>query len=130
LAGQTLFSYPTEQGAAAVTSTDVNRYLAEIMGGPFTAKDFRTWGASTDVAEHLAVETGSDEEARMLQAVDLAAERLGNTREVCRSSYLHPVVPAAFRDGRLFEAWRRSRKGLWLGRAESTVNRLIVDAGR
>lgn len=133
LAGQTLFGYETPEGVAAVTSTDVNAYLADTMSGPFTAKDFRTWGASTAIAEELM--TGpdvGDEDARMLSAIDITAEKLGNTREVCRSSYLHPLIPEAFRNGGLHSAWVRSRRGTWLGRAESAVNRVIddEDAGR
>jgi DNA topoisomerase-1 len=111
-----------------ITSTDVNDYLSDVMSGPFTAKDFRTWGASTAVAEDLA--TGQDQEdddARLLRAIDATAEKLGNTREVCRSSYLHPVIPEALRDGSLQKAWARSRRGMWLGRAESAVNRLVAE---
>ena len=71
-----------------------------------------------------------DEEARLLNAIDATAERLGNTRAVCRSSYLHPIVPEAFHSGALQEAWERSRRGLWTGRAESTVNRLLAGASK
>lgn len=130
LAGQTLFGYESDQGVTSITSTDINGYLAETMSGPFTAKDFRTWGASTAVAEDLA--TGhhdGDADVLLLRAIDATAEKLGNTREVCRSSYLHPLIPQAFRDGSLQLAWARSRRGSWLGRAESTVNRLIAEAG-
>jgi DNA topoisomerase-1 len=66
-----------------------------------------------------------EDEARLLRAIDVAAEKLGNTRAVCRSSYVHPVIPEAFFDGRLTDAWRRSRRGRWLTRAESAVNRLV-----
>lgn len=126
LAGQSLFGYETDQGVTSITSTDVNSYLAQAMSGPFTAKDFRTWGASTAVAERLAADPhAGDEEAHLLRAIDAAAEKLGNTREVCRSSYLHPLIPEAFRDGSLRDAWARSRRGPWLGRAESAVNRLM-----
>jgi DNA topoisomerase-1 len=82
------------------------------------------------VAEDLA--TGRDDgdpDSLLLRAIDATAEKLGNTREVCRSSYLHPLIPQAFRDGSLQPAWARSRRGSWLGRAESTVNRLIAEAG-
>jgi DNA topoisomerase I len=133
LGGQTLFGYETPDGVAAITSTDVNAYLADTMSGPFTAKDFRTWGASTAIAEELMTgpEVG-DEDSRLLSAIDATAEKLGNTREVCRSSYLHPLIPEAFRTGALQNAWAGSRRGAWLDRAESAVNRLIEDeaAGR
>ena len=128
LGGQTLFGYETPEGVTAITSTDVNNYLVETMSGPFTAKDFRTWGASTAVAEELMTgpEDGN-EETRLLRAIDSTAEKLGNTREVCRSSYLHPIIPDAFHSGALAHAWAHSRRGTWLGRAESTINRIIAD---
>jgi DNA topoisomerase-1 len=125
LDGQTLFCYPGEDGVVSITSTRVNRYLAEAMEGSFTAKDFRTWGASTCVAESLVSDPDDEDEARLIRAIDVAAEKLGNTRAVCRSSYVHPVIPEAFFDGRLTDAWRRSRRGRWLTRAESAVNRLV-----
>lgn len=128
LEGQTLFSYPTPQGPAALTSTDINGYLGEVMGGPFTAKDFRTWGASACVIECLAQAGEQDEEKSVLDAIDHAAERLGNTRAVCRTSYVHPVTIDAFGTGALLRAWRRSRTGLWMGRAESALNRILAAA--
>jgi DNA topoisomerase-1 len=130
LAGQTLFSYEADQGINAITSSDVNDYLAAVMSGPFTAKDFRTWGASTAIAEDLATAPDDlDEETSLLNAIDATAERLGNTRAVCRASYLHPIIPEAFKTGALQEAWERSRRGAWMARAESTVNRLLPVTG-
>ena len=130
LDGQTLFGYETTDGVASISSTDVNRYLADTMSGPFTAKDFRTWGASTFVTEELmkSRRDADPEDDRVLAAIDAAAEKLGNTREVCRSSYVHPLIPEAFHSGALARAWSRSRRGLWLGRAESAVNRLMAGA--
>ena len=126
LAGQTLFSYECDNGVLPISSQDVNDYLADILDGPYTSKDFRTWGATTTVARDLAT-NGRSEGHRdpVLAAIDCAAEQLGNTREVCRSSYLHPEIPEAFHDGRLADAWRSSRRGQWLDRAESTVNRVL-----
>lgn len=131
LAGQTLFSYEANHGVGAITSTDVNLYLADATGQQFTAKDFRTWGASTTVAGHLASSPEPDlsPEKQFLSAVDVAAERLGNTREIARASYVHPIVEQAFTDGKLMAAWIRSRKGKWLSRAESTLNRLLDTGG-
>ncbi|HEU4894302.1 MAG TPA: DNA topoisomerase IB, partial [Acidimicrobiia bacterium] len=89
LGGQTLFSYPAPDGTmSSVSSSDVNGYLSDTLGGPFTAKDFRTWGASSLVVGELARSHGEDLplEDRVRDAIDLAAERLGNTRAVCRAS--------------------------------------------
>ena len=48
LPGQQLFQYIDDDGQRCpVGSGEVNDYLREAMGGEFTAKDFRTWGATT-----------------------------------------------------------------------------------
>jgi DNA topoisomerase I len=125
LSGQTLFSYENGSGPAAVTSTDINDYLSLVTGSRFTAKDFRTWGASSAVAGQLAISPGDAMETEVLDAIDLAASKLGNTRAVCRSAYVHPEVIEAFSDGRLAEAWKKSRTGLWLDRQESALNRVL-----
>ena len=45
--GQRLFQYLDEHGQnRPVTSSDVNDYLKETMGFPFTAKSFRTWAGT------------------------------------------------------------------------------------
>lgn len=126
LEGQTLFSYPVDDGdLESVTSTDVNAYLANAMGGPFTAKDFRTWGASSLVLGELANARGDDPKA-VLAAVDAAADHLGNTRAVCRDSYVHPGVVDAYDNGSLSQAWRNSRTGKWLSRPESALRRILA----
>ena len=126
LSGLTLFSYRCDNGVVSISSDDINLYLSDTLDGPFTAKDFRTWGATTTVTHQLATNGGDPEGGDpILSAIDHAAERLGNTREVCRSAYLHPSIPEAYSDGSLLEAWQRSRRGKWLARAESTVNRLL-----
>lgn len=131
LDGQTLFSYETDHGIDAISSTDVNEYVAGAAGDEFTAKDFRTWGASAIVTGELAAgpEAEGETNGHFLAAVDVAAEWLGNTREVCRNSYVHPVVEEALSTGRLTAAWKSSRRGKWLTREESTLNRLLSSAG-
>ncbi|HWB89513.1 MAG TPA: DNA topoisomerase IB [Acidimicrobiia bacterium] len=128
LAGQTLFSYELDSGGtASIQSTDVNRYLEDATGMPFTAKDFRTWGASAVVTGELASSGASveDHDAAVLAAIDVAAETLGNTRAVARSSYVHPAIIDAHACGELGEAWRRSRSGRWLVRSESTLSKIL-----
>lgn len=127
LGGQTLFGFESEAGVGTIGSGDVNDYLAGTTGRPFTAKDFRTWGATSIVVGHLAVcDDVETSQTRFLEAVDVAADRLGNTRQVCRSSYVHPIIEEATEDGRMAEAWRRSRSGKWLTRPESAVRRLLA----
>lgn len=127
LNGQTLFSYEADGQVGSVTSTEVNDYLSAGSTLRFTAKDMRTWGGTCVVAEELVAGTnGPPSEKRVLEAIDAAAERLGNTRAVCRASYVHPAILEAYEDGSLGGAWTRSRSGRWLSRPESTVNRLLA----
>ena len=128
LDGQTLFSYETSGGkVGAVTSSDVNTYLSEALGGAFTAKDMRTWGASALVTGELARNLDEpDPETRLLGAIDAAAERLGNTRAVCRSSYIHPDVVRANRGQQLPGIWRRAKSGTWTNREESALRLLLA----
>ena len=119
--GQLLFQWRDDDGELRpVRSSDVNDRLRELSSLDVSAKTFRTWGASLKAATLLADagEPSSEREARrtVLEAVDEVAEHLGNTRAVCRASYVHPAVPAAYESGRLPDWWRdgpsRSGKGL------------------
>lgn len=113
LPGQVLFQYVSEGERRRVRSHDVNAYLKEASGGDFTAKDFRTWVASVMAARLLAEEpvaTTKTEAARRENAVTaVVAERLGNTRTVCRNSYIFPGVYECYRDGTLAQGWARNR---------------------
>ncbi len=111
LPGQQLFEYAEVDGTVrAIGSSDVNTYLGEHGAPGMTAKTFRTWNATVRAAEGLA-EIAVLEEAptkRVLNAVvDQVADHLGNTRSVCRNSYLHPAVADAYLDGSLVKQWRR-----------------------
>lgn len=129
LPGEDLFQYLDGDQVVDVTSTSVNKYLRTLTSGERTAKDFRTWGGTVVAAETLAeigpAETKRETERNILVAVDAAAERLGNTRAVARSSYVHPSVSAAYSDGSLAQTWRVSRSTSRLSRAERTVLKLL-----
>ena len=104
LPGQSLFQYRDDHRRVKnLSSTDVNQYLQEICGGPFTAKDFRTWAGTLAAAQALAKleipESKTAINRAIVKAIDCVAESLGNTRAVCRSSYVHPAVIESFRDG-------------------------------
>jgi DNA topoisomerase I len=129
LPGEELFQYLDDGEVVDVTSTDVNAYLREATGGPFTAKDFRTWGGTVVAAESLAgagpASTKREADKKVLAAVDTAAEALGNTRTVCRNCYVHPGVEEAYRDGSLLEAWKGSRASTRFSRGESCVLKVL-----
>jgi DNA topoisomerase I len=101
-----------------LSAADANALLARLTAGAMTCKDFRTWGGSA-VALEARIEGATD-----VEAVDAAAERLGNTRAVARSSYIHPDVLGAPIE-ELHAAWRGSRGSLRLDRRERALARLL-----
>jgi len=98
LPGQMLFQYVNGDGIPqAVTSADVNAYIRDATGGDFTAKHFRTWGASVIFFDQLLKK---DEEKRLSlkTALEPVAEALGNTPAISRKSYVHPKLIDALQD--------------------------------
>ena len=132
LGGQELFSYLDGDRVCDVGSSDVNDYLRDRTGAPVTAKHFRTWGGTCAAAAALAVcrpaSTVKQTEAQVLAAIDVAACALGNTRAVCRSSYVHPTILDAHRSGELLEAWRRARATERASRVERAVLSVLQQA--
>jgi DNA topoisomerase-1 len=101
--GQHLFQYRDDRGAARpVGSADVNAYIRATAGGEFTAKDFRTWAGTMKAAALLAELPPPASKAAgaraVVRVVKEVAGELGNTPAVCRKSYIHPKVIAAYLD--------------------------------
>ncbi len=104
LPGLELFQFLHDDGARqTITSDDVNAYLQAAGGRHVTAKDFRTWGGSilAAVALRAAGPAPNKKEAlgNIIRAIDAVAERLGNTRTVCRKYYVHPALLHAYLQG-------------------------------
>ena len=102
--GRTLFQYLDESGAPqCIDSVAVNAYLREITGQNFTAKNFRTWAGTVLAAKAVCdlPECTSDASFKrnIVRAIDTVAAKLGNTRAVCRGSYIHPGVFDGYRAG-------------------------------
>ena len=105
LPGTELFQYLDAKGKRhTVSSDDVNAHLREITGRDVTAKDFRTWGGTMHAAVTLRsmgpASSRREADRNIIRAVDLVAERLGNTRAVCRKCYVHPALLHAYLSGR------------------------------
>jgi DNA topoisomerase I len=126
LPGQTLFSYRDEAGELrAVSSQDVNAYLKDAMGDQFTAKDFRTWGASLIAYEVLNdARTAKQAGATFKQMLVTVAEALGNTPAMARKAYIHPRLIAMAKDGN-FIPGRAGRMMRHLSRAERGLIALL-----
>ena len=128
LPGQALFQYLGDDGRRSpVGSGEVNDYLRETMGGEFTAKDFRTWAATTKAVVLLSRSrdaSGRSERACkdvISRVVEQVAQELHNTPAVCRKSYINPAVFEAWRSGHLRQVVAGDLTKLSSGRAERKV---------
>jgi DNA topoisomerase-1 len=116
LPGYKLFQYIDDDGRhQEVDSADVNAYLKEITGEDFTAKDFRTWAGTVLTATALReLERGGSQahaKRNVVKAIEAVSKLLGNTRTVCRKSYIHPAVIDSYMDGTMDEAIGRRKRG-------------------
>ncbi|MCW2779239.1 MAG: topoisomerase, partial [Frankiales bacterium] len=87
-----------------VKSHDINDHLHELLGGDYSAKDFRTWNATVLTAVGLAVsiEAATTQTARkraVTRVVKEVAGYLGNTPAVCRASYIDPRIIDLYEHG-------------------------------
>ena len=120
LPGQNLFQYLGDDGDPhAITSADVNSYIRDASGGEYTAKSFRTWGASVIAFEQML---DKEEGARLSvkTMVEPVAEALGNTVAMSRKAYVHPrLIEAVQADPRDALAGIKIPRGRrWLSSAE------------
>jgi DNA topoisomerase I len=142
LPGQRLFQYLDESGTQrAVTSGDVNAYIRDATGGPFSSRHFRTWGGTVRAVSHFTPMEPPASKRELARAtnrvIDAVAARLGNTRTICRKCYVHPSVLAAWSEGRLGDElaairrqFRKTPRGIdrsehlvlrWLERVETAT---------
>jgi DNA topoisomerase-1 len=108
--GQHLFQYEGDNGHCAVSSRDVNDYIAAFAGPDFTSKHFRTWAATVRAfglfSQAELPESAAAQNRMMNSLIDEVAARLGNTRAVCRQCYIHPAISEAWLAGRLRRSGR------------------------
>lgn len=97
LPGYELFQYIDDNNNRhIIDSQDVNDFLKEITSDEFTAKDFRTWGA-TNLTSRILYQLGEasskkDIAVNVRNTVKKVAEHLNNTVSVCKNYYIHPTV--------------------------------------
>ena len=139
LPGEELFRYvDSNRKRQLVSSDDVNAYLRELTDRDITAKDFRTWGGTMLAAVELRrlgpAASRREADRNIIAAIDAVAERLGNTRAVCRKYYVHPALLEAYRMGRtvpqpppLARKARRKQPGAALRRDEVLVLQFLQE---
>ena len=119
LPGQHLFEFRDEEGCVRpVTSGDVNAYLREAMGEEFSAKDFRTWGASVIAFEEMVKRARGKGKVHLKSVMEPVAEALGNTPAISRKSYVHPALIEAAKDAGAIGECKLPRATRWLSAAE------------
>ena len=112
LPGQHLFQYVSDEGQRCpIDSGQVNDYLRSAMGDDFTAKDFRTWGATLHAIILLSGTPLPDPMSErackqaILGVIRNVAHQLRNTPAVCRKSYINPAVFDSWRCGKIHAAF-------------------------
>jgi len=116
--GQELFQFYTNGKVhKSIDSGMVNNYIREVTNCDFTAKDFRTWGGTLEALKQLACFTEQYPEMSkkkiIVEVLDAVAAKLGNTRAVCKSSYVYPL---------LFETYEKEGLTKYLKKINSTTS--------
>jgi DNA topoisomerase I len=120
LRGQQLFQYLNgDANPHHVTSNDVNDYIREATGGDFTAKHFRTWGATVLAFEQM-LDKAENARLSVNTMIEPVAEALGNTVAMSRKAYVHPALIAAVKDNPRdpLKGLERPRSRKWLSSCE------------
>ena len=104
--GKELFQYYDDEGNHhSIDSGAVNNYIREISQADFTAKDFRTWAGTVQAFLALksigCCETITETKRKIVEALDIVSEHLGNTRTVCKKYYVHPLILSLFESKKL-----------------------------
>jgi len=104
--GKELFQYYDDEGVKkSIDSGMVNEYIKKICCDSFTTKDFRTWTGTVYTIEALKEFGGCESEGEIkkktVEALDIVARRLGNTRAICKKYYVHPMVLDLFAGSQL-----------------------------
>ena len=136
LPGKDLFQYVAEDGSVVnLRRRHINAYIKEVMGGRFSAKDFRTWAGTLLCASALArldaefIEGRTDRRRMITVAIQETAAQLGNTPAVCRSSYIWPSVVTSFEKGAVVGSYfaKPSELVVASGRRRTECERALLD---
>lgn len=131
LPGQRLFQYLDEEGEPRpIGSEEVNDYIRAATGEDFTAKHFRTWGASAIAFEQVCA--AGEDGIGLKNLLEPVAEALGNTPTMARKSYVHPALIEAVKQdkGARLRGLTCPRAGKYLSSAERGLIAFLDKAPR
>ncbi|TCD04430.1 DNA topoisomerase IB [Pedobacter frigidisoli] len=120
--GQELFQFYTNgKEHRSIDSGKINNYIREITGDDFTAKDFRTWGGTLEALRQFS-RCSADEnfslnsKKAIVSVLDCVAKKLGNTRAVCKSSYVYPLLLTAYENDELGKYMKKMNNNKTIGK--------------
>ena len=121
-----LLSWSADGAEHSVSAPDINAYVRERTAGDFTAKDFRSLhgsvAAARSLAKHGAPANQRDRSRAIREAMEEAAQVLGNTPAIARKSYVDPRIIDRYDAGEMIDLSRRES-------AESQLCTLILGEG-
>lgn len=98
--GYEVFKYQYNNEEIDIKSKDVNDFLKHISNHQITAKDFRTWGGTRlcfeDLQDYKDPDSVKEIKAALSCVITQVSSKLGNTKAVARSHYIHPQILEAF----------------------------------
>lgn len=115
LPGYELFQFVDAEGNRhVIDSEDVNLFLKDLTNHDFSAKDFRTWGA-TKLSANNFYHIGDADSEKLLkkniaETVKKVAKHLNNTVSVCRNYYIHPAVILTYQNKTLVPHFKNHSK--------------------
>ena len=130
VSGRRLFQYVDGKKHYPLNAGDVNEYLGSSGTYDFTAKDFRTWGGTLKIYECITQELYDlmSRKKPLSQALETAAEALGNTAAVVRKSYVHPHLIEAIEQDELHQFTKKikvERSLQYMSRSETELIELL-----
>ena len=81
-----IFSYRTNSKYYNVTAPDVNNYLKQF--GNFSAKNFRTWTANTDLIKEL-LKPAKNFKKHLNESVKVVASKMHHGTGICKKNYIN-----------------------------------------
>ena len=81
-----IFSYRSNTKYYNVSASDVNNYLKQF--GDFSAKNFRTWTANTDLIKELQKPCKNNKK-HMIESIKVVAGKMHHTPGICKKNYIN-----------------------------------------
>lgn len=134
--GQHLFQYIDEDDEVySISSTDINHYIQLCSQDDFSSKDFRTWfgtvWAFIKLSKYAPFKNKAEYEHNIVEMYDFVAQKLGNTRSVCKKYYVSNSLIEAYECGASKPYFERfvseCEKDSLLEHAEKQLLKLLED---